>query len=135
MTRGTTVGGLVQESLHEPVGSTVPQVRRHVRALLSAHDVDTHRMNDALLVAEELVANVVDHARTHFRLTVELREPLLRLAVRDASRRAPRLRPRQVLATRGRGLQLVAALSVRWGWERHHDGKTVWAVLHAPAVC
>ena len=134
MVIGTTTRGLVLESLHESDHRSVSQVRRRVRAVLAARNIDIHRMDDALLVVEELVANVVDHARTDFRLTVELSEPVLRLAVRDTSPHVPRLRPHTVRAVRGRGLQLVAALSAQWGWEQHDDGKTVWALLHASAV-
>ena len=34
-------------------------------------------------------------------------------------------------AVRGRGLQLVEALTLRWGCTQQDDGKTVWAELAA----
>ena len=117
------------EWVHEPAGAVVPRVRRHVRALLSAWGVDVDRIADAVLVVEELVANVVDHARTRFRVVVDLTGPLLRLAVRDDSDRCPAQAPHDPTAVRGRGLQLIAALTLHWGYDRHDRGKTVWAVL------
>ena len=86
-------------------------------------------VDDALLVVEEIVANTLDHAGTPFDLDVRLADDVLHVAVRDRSVRAPRLRPYDPRAVRGRGLQMVAGLSRQWGCEEHADGKTVWAEL------
>ena len=117
------------ESIHEPCTAVVTRIRRHVRALLTAWELAEERIDDAILVVEELVANVVDHARTEFRLRITLVGARLHLAVRDGSDRFPELRPFDTTAVRGRGLQLVDTLAGRWGCDRHPDGKTVWAVL------
>ena len=119
------------ESIHEPCTATVSRIRRHVRALLIGWELAEERIDDAILVIEELVANVVDHARTEFRLRIMLIGARLHLAVRDGSDRFPELRPFDATAVRGRGLQLVDTLARRWGCDRHPDGKTVWAVLAA----
>jgi hypothetical protein len=29
----------------------------------------------------------------------------------------------------GRGLMVVDALSVRWGWQRHRIGKMMWSLI------
>jgi anti-sigma regulatory factor (Ser/Thr protein kinase) len=126
---GTELATRTVEWVHEPAGAVVPRIRQHVRALLAVWGVDVDRIADAVLVVEELVANVVDHARTRFRLVVDLTGSLLRLAVRDDSDRCPDLAPHDPAAVRGRGLQLIAALTLRWGYDRHDQGKTVWAVL------
>jgi anti-sigma regulatory factor (Ser/Thr protein kinase) len=95
-----------------------------------------HLAEQAELIATELVTNAVVHAGTELDLTVALGSGWLRLAVRDRSRRRPRLR-RQVdggadaLAIRGRGLWLVEALAGACGVVTHPDGKTVWATLRA----
>ena len=116
-------------SVHEPAVAVAPVIRRRVRALLTAWDLDADSVDDALLVIEELVANVLDHARTPFRLDVRLSGDVLHVAVRDRSGRSPRIRPFDPHAARGRGLQMVASLSQDWGCEQHADGKTVWADL------
>jgi phosphoserine phosphatase RsbU/P len=118
-------------STHEPVPSVGAQIRRYLRVLLVSWDVATETIEDALLVVEELVANVVDHARTRFQLTVRLVGPVLRIAVRDCSERSARIQPFDAHARRGRGLQLVASLARRWGCDHHDRGKTVWAELAA----
>jgi two-component sensor histidine kinase len=119
------------ESIHEPVETVVRHIRRHMRTLLTAWELDPDRIDDALLVVEELVANAVDHARTRFRLIIDLIGSSLRLAVRDDSDCFPELRAQDPTATRGRGLQLVDDLALRWGCEPHDRGKTIWAVLGA----
>ena len=43
---------------------------------------------------------------------------------------SPRIPPHDVNAARGRGLQMIRALSSHWGWTARHGGKTVWAVVH-----
>ena len=118
-------------SAHEPDASVGPQIRRRVRALLTDWGVGRASVDDALLVVEELVANVLDHARTRFLLVVRMAGDVLHIAVRDRSPRQPHIQPFDPHAARGRGLQLVASLSQRWGCEHHRDGKTVWAELRA----
>ena len=41
----------------------------------------------------------------------------------------PRRAPIDPTAPRGRGLQMVDALTSAWGVTLHADGKTVWAVV------
>ena len=125
----TAMSPQVASSIHDPVPAVAPQVRRRVRTVLNGWGVVTARIDDALLVLEELIANVLDHARTQFQLVVRLTGDVLHIAVRDRSASTPHLQPFDPHAARGRGLQLVAALSQRWGCEQHADGKTVWAEL------
>jgi two-component sensor histidine kinase len=68
---------------------------------LSADTVD-----DALLVVEELVANVLDHARTRFQLTCAS-PARAALAVHDGSSGSPQVRPVRPARGSGPGLQLV----------------------------
>jgi anti-sigma regulatory factor (Ser/Thr protein kinase) len=89
---------------------------------------DTH--HDAAMVVTELVANAVDHARTASVVTLGFDDGALSIAVRDGNCvEAPRPRPVDPTAPRGRGLQMVEALATSWGVTVHSDGKTVWAVL------
>jgi anti-sigma regulatory factor (Ser/Thr protein kinase) len=116
-------------STHEPVAAVGRRIRRYVRVLLENWGLDTEIIEDALVVLEELVANVVDHARTRFALVVQLSGRVLRIAVHDECAADPVLRPFDAHAGRGRGLRLVASLSQQWGFDHHDGGKTVWAEL------
>jgi anti-sigma regulatory factor (Ser/Thr protein kinase) len=69
---------------------------------------------DAVLVATELVANVVDHASTPCTLTVSVHGEGLLIEVRDFYPcPPPQPRPVDPNSRRGRGLQVVAAVSSR----------------------
>jgi anti-sigma regulatory factor (Ser/Thr protein kinase) len=125
----TATAPLVVATSHDPVPAVAGQIRRYVRTLLHGWGVTADRIDDALLVVEELVANVLDHARTRFQLVVRRHGDVLHLAVRDHSTRPLELRPFDPHAARGRGLQLVSALALRWGCDEHADGKTVWVEL------
>ena len=88
------------------------------------------RIRHRTVVATELVANAVDHAQTPCVLTVSRDHDGLRITVRDfAPRQLPELQPVDVTASRGRGLQVVAAVSSEWGVTTVDGEKSVWAVL------
>ncbi len=111
-----------------------PAAPRHARTLLRAAatewEVNEEIYEDAAMIVTELVANAVDHARSSSTLTIDLDDHGLRVAVRDTcAAGVPHLAPADPHAPRGRGLQMVDALSTNWGVTRHGDGKTVWAVL------
>jgi anti-sigma regulatory factor (Ser/Thr protein kinase) len=86
-------------------------------------------LDDALVVISELASNAVVHARSDFVVTVTLDGGLVRLVVADVSSVAPTAAHAASTSTSGRGLALVAALTVRWGHDVHGAGKDVWAEL------
>jgi hypothetical protein len=86
-------------------------------------------LEDAVLLVTEMATNAVVHARSPFSVVARAEGARVRLSVRDGSLVTPTLRSDGPTATSGRGLQLVAALSSRWGVETSADGKTVWAEL------
>jgi anti-sigma regulatory factor (Ser/Thr protein kinase) len=116
-------------SVHEPVAAVCRQIRRSLRTLLTGWGVAADAVDDALLVVEELIANVVDHARTRFQLAVRLTGRVLHVAVRDCGGGLPHVQPFDPDAVRGRGLQVIARVAQRWGYDPHEHGKTVWADL------
>ena len=95
-----------------------------VRAELSQQAFD-----DARLLVSELVANAVEHAGTMMTVQVARRTRHVHVAVRDGSPAEPMISRESGLTERGRGLMLVEAVSVRWGWLPTDDGKVVWASL------
>jgi anti-sigma regulatory factor (Ser/Thr protein kinase) len=86
-------------------------------------------LDDAQLVVTELATNAVVHAQSPFTVVAENRDSQVRLSVHDVSRTEPRFGGHEPIGPSGRGLRLVAAVSVDWGVELAADGKTVWAEL------
>lgn len=118
----------------QPAAAVVAESRALLTAALHAWGMRDSFLSDTVLVANELVANAVDHALTVFNLTARLRGQIVTLSVHDNSSAHPVLQPHDVTARRGRGLQLVDYLSLHWGCIPDEGGKTVWAeVRSAPA--
>lgn len=114
---------------HVPHAGVGRETRRSAERVLTGWDLDPGSLADAMLVIEELVANVVDHARTPFRLTLVRTVDALRIEVEDEDSGSPLLQPLDVRAARGRGLQLVDAVAQSWGCDTRGGGKRVWAEL------
>jgi PAS domain S-box-containing protein len=100
------------------------EARQHVRAQLSAWNLDDLSMTTELL-ASELVGNVVRHAKGPISLRL-LRSNVLTCEVSDGSQTTPRIRRAADTDEGGRGLQLVAAISHRWGTRYTASGKCIW---------
>ncbi|MDR3082296.1 MAG: SpoIIE family protein phosphatase, partial [Streptomyces sp.] len=100
------------------------QARRHVREQLSAWGLEDLTPTTELL-ASELVGNVVRHAQGPVRLRL-LRAGELICEVFDGSLTMPRIRRATENDEGGRGLQLVTALSQRWGARYTPTGKCIW---------
>ena len=85
----------------------------------------------AQLLLGELATNAVLHAgHADFTVTVHvLADGSVRLEVRDASLRPPRLRDYGTSSTTGRGVALVAQLSRGWGVIPSGNGKVVWCEI------
>jgi hypothetical protein len=49
--------------------------------------------------------------------------------VTDSSQEGPIKRETSTTSERGRGLQLVEALSPHWGWHPNHCGKAIFALI------
>jgi anti-sigma regulatory factor (Ser/Thr protein kinase) len=109
---------------------SVVVARRVLRELLGVWGAPQDRA-DAELLTTELVANVVDHVGGDQGMTLEvdLAEDWLRIAVVDGSAVRPVVRELSAVRSRGRGLQMVAAIAARWGVDDHHGGKRIWLDL------
>ena len=114
--------------------SSAARARLFVEAACTDWQLDVIR-DDAKVVASELMANAVQHARSSCRITLRCRERGLTVAVYD--RRPDLLLPLRSVAEgrQGHGLFLVAELSLHWGVRGGQDEKCVWAFLPAtPSV-
>jgi anti-sigma regulatory factor (Ser/Thr protein kinase) len=90
---------------------------RHLRDVLS-----TALMNDAKLIASELVNNAYMHGAGTIGLEVEISSERLRITVSDEGEDA------DLRVEAGHGLQIVQDLSLVWG-SADGDATRVWAEL------
>ncbi|WKE67940.1 SpoIIE family protein phosphatase [Streptomyces sp. WP-1] len=84
------------------------------------------------LLVSELVTNAIRYAAPPIRVRL-LRDSRLTCEVADASSTAPRLRHARSTDEGGRGLFLVAQMSLRWGARYTGEGKIIWAEQSIPA--
>ncbi|MEU1228779.1 ATP-binding protein [Streptomyces sp. NPDC005828] len=125
--------------------SRIGQVRRIISAHLRHWQLDA-LIDQAVLGVTELLTNVHRHAQPDKGCTVEIELLLDRLtvSVRDHDPRIPEVCPADAfgpvddldaLATCGRGLGIVGAVSESWGIRPcGASGKVVWFTLTAPPV-
>lgn len=110
--------------------ASVRKARAFVDATLAAWHLEELR-DVAVLLTSELATNAVVHARTPFRLTVQL-DGVVTVEVADGSPGVPKVEEAVVDDDRGRGLALVEKLASSWGSRTEGSGKTVWFVLELP---
>ncbi len=114
------------ERAFEPDGPNAGAARQFVADAVTAIGMSP---DEALLLASELVSNVLLHARTDFVVRMAVTEEAIRVAVIDHNTRIPTRVEAPVDATSGRGLSIIDAVAQRWGVETHPGGKTVWFEL------
>jgi serine phosphatase RsbU (regulator of sigma subunit) len=104
--------------------------RHHIRAQLAAWSLDP-LADSTELIASELIANVIRHAHGPIQMRL-IRSDKLICEVFDGSETTPRIRRTSWTDEGGRGLQLVAALSDRWGMRYLTTGKSIWSEQSRP---
>jgi hypothetical protein len=112
-----------------PSAQVAADVHHEVAGVLAQWGLPEDVCDDAVLVVAALLANVVQHARTDFRLAVELWGRLLCVEVEDSLGGPAPAGPATAVAGHVGGLRLVSRVTTRWGWQENRAGKTVWAVL------
>lgn len=117
------------ESAHVlPANATSAQVaRRLVREELSGCPRSV--VDVAELLVSELVANAIRHGGSAPLIRIEVEANHIQIAVQDGSTTAPELKEPSLDSGGGRGLLLVDALSLAWGWSFTPTGKRVWFTL------
>ncbi|MET7423284.1 ATP-binding protein [Dactylosporangium sp. NPDC005555] len=121
-------------ALSLPPGSeAVTAARRTVRDACATWELP-HVVDDAELVASELVGNAVRYGGAPVALALVQGRYFLYLSVRDGNpyppaRRFPSQEPGAEISIGGRGLLLVEALAAGWGSRSAAPGKVVWATL------
>jgi anti-sigma regulatory factor (Ser/Thr protein kinase) len=118
--------------LFVPVPAVVREVRGFVRDVFRAWGEEACTPEAEIIVAE-LATNAVVHARSPFRVAISRTKSEIKLSVRDASTVPPE-QPAGNLGVRegragGRGISMVASLSLTWDTHPEPDGKTIWATM------
>lgn len=109
-----------------PVPASAGEARRLVRETL-AEVGETGALEAAELAVSELVTNAVLHAATAVELSVTVTEDAVTVRVRDWHPQLPVQRHWGEIATTGRGLGLVAAVTDDYGVDpQEPTGKSVW---------
>jgi anti-sigma regulatory factor (Ser/Thr protein kinase) len=126
------------EMLDLKAGASAPgESRRFVRKVCSSWALAEERIDTAALLVSELVTNAVEAPVVPVCAELQLiglrlveRKDSFVIEVWDTSPRPPRLIEPSKVSEHGRGLQLVNALSIRWGYYHTHMGsKVVWCLL------
>jgi anti-sigma regulatory factor (Ser/Thr protein kinase) len=119
--------------VHQMASALVPPhtiavrgVRRWTAAQLDSWGLVPEVVTNAVMCISELVSNVVQHAGTSARVSMELAERLLVTVEDTGTWSAPRTGQEDLSAVNGRGLALVAAVSDAMGHARGAEGSTVW---------
>ena len=113
---------------------SVPVARLQVRAALGSRGLGEYA-DDAEIITSELVTNAVQHLCDNGTKTLQVtityaKSPAaVTIAVSDSSPHGPVRRDTTAGSEQGRGLQIIEALSVRWGWRQEGGGKVIFAVL------
>ncbi len=110
-------------------GGSCARARQVVRDAAASWGLSEDLADDAQLVVTELVSNGIDHGEGTITLAVTRKAGGMLVEVRDESPKQPVLRPVDPGSARGRGMQLVKALSANWGTTPDGGGKVVWAQL------
>jgi anti-sigma regulatory factor (Ser/Thr protein kinase) len=111
--------------------ASVSEARRYTLRTL---DALAPQLSDAVAVmVSELAANAVRHTGSHFTVTIDRSDDLIRVAVSDGGPGSPIVRNPEPVEPSGRGLQIVQALAADWGVvpAANPPGKTVWFTVPA----
>ncbi|MGW3215112.1 ATP-binding protein [Streptomyces parvus] len=126
-TTGHPLASHVFEMAVEPVGVHVVQARRTTATVLKQWSLPDALAEDARLIVSELVSNAIIHGSGDVRLRLRHDDHELQIRVTDDSTTPARRRRAGADGLGGRGLHLVACLSIRWGVA--DGGRTTYAVI------
>jgi anti-sigma regulatory factor (Ser/Thr protein kinase) len=112
--------------------AAVGHARRELRATLAGWGIDKDMAETVALCMSELVTNAVVHAASDCQVRVINDAGTVTVEVRNQGPAADPTQPdgRDPLRVHGRGLQLVDALTSRWGSSRDDSGFNAWFVLN-----
>jgi anti-sigma regulatory factor (Ser/Thr protein kinase) len=106
--------------------------RRSLRALCESGVIAASVVDDLTLAGTELITNAVHAHATELEVVLTVHGAHVELAVHDDAPGAPTPRDVGLLSTSGRGLRIVEAVALTWGYRPSVSGKTVWATFSQP---
>lgn len=117
---------------------SIPAARSFLAKLLQGWDVADPVIDDASLLATELMSNAVEHGSGIVHLEIAVHDGLLRVGVHDGAVELPVLGEVTETGLAGRGIWIVQAISGDWGSDTSGEepGKTVWfelTTVHTPS--
>jgi anti-sigma regulatory factor (Ser/Thr protein kinase) len=109
-------------------------VRQRFANELAAANMPNELVEDAVLIATELMSNAIRHAHAlpegHVTVAWEINDASVTVRVTDGGASSqPRVRHPGPNDISGRGLSLVQAIAAQWGVEDDAATTTVWARL------
>jgi anti-sigma regulatory factor (Ser/Thr protein kinase) len=110
---------------------SIPAARSFLAKLLQGWDVADPVIDDASLLATELMSNAVEHGSGVVHLEIAAHDGLLRVGVHDGGVELPVLGEVTETDLAGRGIWIVQAIARDWGSDTSGEepGKTVWFEL------
>ncbi len=124
--------GVEMPSFRVQVGSDlsgVGRVRHEVAAVLEDWGVEGEQQDGVLLSLSELLTNALLHGKAPVEVRLRCGSRSLALEVHDGATVLPRRQRPEPGDEHGRGLQLVSAVSQRWGTRPTVTGKAVWCLF------
>ncbi|MGB6057719.1 MAG: ATP-binding protein [Microthrixaceae bacterium] len=126
----------VKQSRRAFTGDTTPTALRSLRTWASEQvGLREIQCDELQLVVSELATNVERYAPGWVMIDLVFYRGMVLVAVTDrATDSMPELGPSRVVDTSGRGLWIVAAVSVAWGVVRRASSKTIWSLLRSEST-
>lgn len=109
---------------------SIPAARAFLTRLLDGWGIPDEVIDDASLLASELMSNAVRHAGGVVDLQIEADDGLLHVGVHDNSNGTPTVNEAGPTSSGGRGMWIVQSVAHDWGADPDGSGKTVWFELN-----
>jgi anti-sigma regulatory factor (Ser/Thr protein kinase) len=105
---------------------SIPAARAFLTRLLDGWGIADEVIDDACLLASELMSNAVKHGGGAVDLQIEAEDGRLRVGVHDDAGGTPVVTEAGSSSTGGRGMWIVQSVAHDWGTDPDASGKTVW---------
>ena len=105
---------------------SIPAARAFLTRLLDGWGIAEDVIDDASLLASELMSNAVKHGGGVVDMQIEAEDGLLHVGVRDDAGGVPTVSQADATSSGGRGMWIVQSIAQDWGTDPDGAGKTVW---------
>jgi anti-sigma regulatory factor (Ser/Thr protein kinase) len=105
---------------------STPAARAFLSRLLNGWGLPDEVIDDASLLATELLSNAVRHGTGLVALRVEVEDGVVQVRVHDDNAEMPVVGHADLTSVDGRGLYILECVADQWGSDPDERGKTVW---------